>query len=131
MSRVFVDTSALLALVVGSDQAHEEARDAFGGLRAERASLVTSSYVLVETYALLQSRIGIGAVRVFREAFAPLLEVLWVDEVAHERALDMLLLRDTKKLSLVDATSFVLMRANRVDRAFAFDAHFREEGYTL
>ncbi len=47
MSRVFVDTSALLALVVGSDQAHAEAREGFGRLRAERASLVTSSYVLV------------------------------------------------------------------------------------
>jgi predicted nucleic acid-binding protein len=131
MSRVFVDTSALLALVVGSDQAHAQAREEFGRLRAERASLLTSSYVLVETYALLQSRIGIGAVRVFREAFAPLLEVLWVDEVVHEQALDDLLVRDARKLSLVDACSFALMRANRVDRAFAFDAHFRDEGYTL
>ena len=131
MSRVFVDTSALLALMVGSDQAHEEAREGFARLRAERASLVTSSYVLVETYALLQARIGIGAVRIFREAFAPLLDVLWVDETTHERALDDLLLRDARKLSLVDASSFELMRANRVDRAFAFDAHFREEGYTL
>lgn len=131
MSRVFVDTSALLALVVGSDHAHEEARDGFGRLRAERASLVTSSYVLVETYALLQNRIGIGAVRVFREVFAPLLEVLWVDEATHERALDDVLDRGVKKLSLVDATSFALMRANKLERAFAFDAHFREEGYTL
>jgi len=131
MSRVFVDTSALLALVVGSDQAHGKAREGFARLRAERASLVTSSYVLVETYALLQARIGIGAVRIFREAFAPLLDVLWEDEATHERALDDLLLRDAGKLSLVDASSFELMRANRVDRAFAFDAHFREEGYTL
>ncbi len=131
MSRVFVDTSALLALVVGSDQAHGKAREGFARLRAERASLVTSSYVLVETYALLQARIGIGAVRIFREAFAPLLDVLWEDEATHERALDDLLLRDARKLSLVDASSFELMRANRVDRAFAFDAHFREEGYTL
>ena len=131
MSRVFVDTSALIALVVGSDQAHEEAREGFGRLRAERASLVTSSYVLVETYALLQNRIGLEAVRVFREAFAPLLDVLRVDEAVHERALDDLLVRAVRKLSLVDATSFALMRAHRVDRAFAFDAHFREEGYTL
>ncbi len=72
MSRVFVDTSALLALVVGSDQAHGEASEGFARLRAERASLVTSSYVLVETYAVLQARIGIGAVRIFRESFAPL-----------------------------------------------------------
>ena len=106
-------------------------KEGFGRLRAERASLVTSSYVLVETYALLQGRIGIGAVRIFREALVPLMEVLWVDEVAHECALDELLLRNTRKLSLVDATSFVLMRANRVDRAFTFDGHFREEGYTL
>ena len=131
MSHVFVDTSALLALVVGSDRAHTEAREGFARLRAERASLVTSSYVLVETYALLQSRIGIGAVRVFREAFAPLLDVLWVDETAHEQALDDLLRRDARRLSLVDACSFALMRANRVDRAFAFDVHFRDEGYTL
>ena len=131
MSRVFVDTSALLALVVGTDRAHEEAREGFGRLRAERAALVTSSSVLVETYALLQTRIGIGAVRVFREAFAPLLEVLWVDETTHEQALDDLLRRDARQLSLVDASSFALMRAHRVDRAFAFDAHFREEGYTL
>ena len=106
-------------------------KEGFGRLRAERASLVTSSYVLVETYALLQGRIGIGAVRIFREALVPLVEMLWVDEVAHERALDELLLRNTRKLSPVDATSFVLMRANRVDRAFALDEHFREEGYTL
>ena len=106
-------------------------KEGFGRLRAERASLVTSSYVLVETYALLRGRIGIGAVRIFREALVPLVEMLWVDEVAHERALDELLLRNTRKLSLVDATSFVLMRANRVERAFTFDGHFQEEGYTL
>jgi predicted nucleic acid-binding protein len=131
VSRVFADTSALLALVVGSDDAHEEAREGFGRLRTERASLVTSSYILVETYALLQNRIGIGAVRVFREAFAPLLDVLWVDETIHERALDEVVGRNARKLSLVDATSLALMRANKVERAFAFDAHFREEGYTL
>ena len=54
-----------------------------------------------------------------------------VDESTHERSLDDLLLGDARKLSLVDACSIVLMRANRIDRAFAFDAHFREEGYTL
>lgn len=74
---------------------------------------------------------GTGAVRVFREAFAPLLDVLWVDETIHERALDEVVGRNARKLSLVDATSFALMRANKVERAFAFDAHFREEGYTL
>jgi hypothetical protein len=34
-------------------------------------------------------------VRVFREAFAPLLDVLWVDETIHERALDEVPARET------------------------------------
>ena len=48
MSRVFVDTSALFALLVSSDGSHRAAAASFERLRARRAPLVTSSYVLVE-----------------------------------------------------------------------------------
>lgn len=131
MSPVFVDTSGLLALLVASDRFHSRARTAFEALRASRTRLVTSSYVLVETYALLQSRIGTKAVREFRASFAPLLHVVWVDEELHERALDDLGRRRSRKLSLVDAASFAVMRANRIDQAFAFDRHFEAEGFEI
>lgn len=36
-----------------------------------------------------------------------------------------------KALSLVDATSFVVMREEAITHAFAFDRHFREPGFKL
>lgn len=127
MSLVFVDTSAVVALLTPADEAHSEAVRGFERLRDESALLVTTSYVLVETYALLGRRLGQKAVRGFRESFAPLLEVVWVDEDLHERGLD-LVAAGPKSLSLVDAVSFTCMRERRIDRAYAFDRHFEREG---
>lgn len=105
MKRVFVDTSAILALLQPRDQAHRQAKDAFNRLQQQQARLLTSSYVLIESYALLGRRLGIEAVRAFREKFVPLLEVLWIEEDLHDRGLDLLLERGVRHLSLVDATS--------------------------
>ncbi|MDG4596628.1 MAG: PIN domain-containing protein [Candidatus Contendobacter sp.] len=59
MNQVFVDTSAILALLVATDEAHPAAKMAFARLAAREAALLTTSYVLVETYALLGRRLGI------------------------------------------------------------------------
>lgn len=129
MSTVFVDTSGVYALLVASDAFHGRARAAFEVLRKEDARLVTTSYVLVESYALLGRRIGVDAVRRFRVDVAPLMEVIWVDRALHEDALDSLIARGATDVSLVDAVSFAAMRAGSVDRALTFDAHFAEEGF--
>lgn len=129
MSRVFVDTSAILALINPLDESHEAARKAFEKLQAREAPLLTSSFVLVETYALIGRRLGLDAVAAFRRDFAPLLEIVWVGGALHESGLDLLLERRVSDLSLVDAVSFLLMRQRRIDEAFAFDRHFTEEGF--
>lgn len=128
--RVFVDTSAILALLVPSDRAHPEACVTFERLEAARAPLVTSSYVLVETYALLRSRFGLEAVRSFRENFVPLLDVIWIEEGTHERALDSMIDQELA-CSLVDATSFDVMESLGIARAFVFDRHFDARGFGL
>lgn len=87
--------------------------------------------MLVETYALIGRRLGLAAVRGFRTDFAPLLEVVWVDETLHDRGLDLLLDRQKRALSLVDAVSFITMRQKSVNDAFAFDPHFEDEGFSL
>jgi predicted nucleic acid-binding protein len=123
MSRVFVDTSALLALLVPSDRQHKAAARRFEALATSRAELVTSSYVLAEVYALLGRRFGAGAIRQFRALFAPLLSTVWVDEGLHERGLDRLLARYKRRLSLVDAVSLEILDQCRIDEVFAFDKH--------
>ena len=129
MNVVFADTSGLLALLNAKDENHARAERAFGNLRARQAALVSTSFVLVETYALIGRRLGLDAVRGFRTDFAPLIDVVWVDEALHNAGLD-LLDRRKRLLSLVDAVSFVTMRQGNVAEAFAFDPHFEQEGFS-
>jgi len=131
VNRVFVDTSAVLALLNPSDESHEPARRVFEKLQTRDAALLTTSFVLVEVYALLGRRMGLAAVEAFRKDFAPLLEVVWIGADTHEAGLDLLLERRVHGLSLVDAVSFLVMRQRRLDEVFAFDRHFRDEGFTL
>lgn len=131
MTAVFADTSGLLALVNDKDEHHAAAVRAFRKLQTRQAPLLTTSAVLVETYALLGRHLVIDAVRAFRADFAPLLEVVWVDATLHEAGLDLLLKQRRRQLSLVDAVSFVVMTQRRLEEAFAFDPHFEQEGFAL
>jgi len=67
----------------------------------------------------------------FREGFAPLLDIIWVDPLLHERGLDLLLERSIRDLSLVDTVSFIAIREHRIESVFAFDGHFDDEGFKL
>jgi len=131
LSQVFLDTSAILAVLNPRDEHHSRGRSAFARLRARQAGLITTSFVLVESYALLGRRLGLAAVRAFRGDLAPLCDVVWVDGGTHEDGLDLLLERGKKDLSLVDTVSFLVMRRHRLDEAFAFDPHFKDEGFSL
>lgn len=92
--------------------------------------MLTHSYVLVETTALVQKRSGLAAVAKLRDAFMPAITVTWVDADLHRVALEATL-SGSRRVSLVDHTSFVLMRRRHIRRAFAFDDHFAREGFEL
>ena len=125
---VFVDTSALNALLSASDANYPAASSAWNTLRGQRDTLLTSNYVL-ETTALVQRRLGLQALREVQSAFLPLLSVEWIDETVHARAMSVLLAIATRDLSLVDCTSFEVMRGKGIQTAFAFDAHFGRQGF--
>ena len=101
----------------------------WGELIEDGESLTTSSFVLTETYALLQSRMGIDAVRTMHEELFPMLEVYWVDATTFAEAAAALLVADRRQLSLVDCVSFVLMRKLGITRALAWDNHFEGQGF--
>ena len=86
---------------------------------------------MLETCALLQRRLGLDAVRTFRDDILPLFRVLWVNERQHELGMAARVAANRRKLSLVDCVSFCLMRENGIAEAFAFDGHFTEEGFAL
>lgn len=128
---VYVDTSALFALLVRDDRMHERARQGFDRLAAANARLVTSSFVLVETLTLLRRRVGMEAVVDFQLRIQPLLDVVWVDQDWYDRALTRCIAQSRKEMSLVDHLGFEIMEAKGLTAAFAFDRHFEQAGFTL
>ena len=124
---IFVDTSALYALLDRSDQNHAAAVAALPTLADEE--LITHSYVLVETVALTHRRLGADAVRSLTQTLTPGLAVVWIDEAAHAAGLAALLAALPTGVSLVDMISFQVMRERQIKRAFAFDADFRSAGF--
>lgn len=127
--KVFIDTSAFLAVLDADDKNHRKAKAKWVELITSEAILFSNNYILVETFALVQHRLGIGAVKTFNDDILPLINVEWVDESAHKAGVNALLIALRRKLSLVDCISFETMRLLGVKTVFVFDSHFEEEGF--
>jgi predicted nucleic acid-binding protein len=131
--QVFVDTSALYATLDADDGQHEAAsvgwEQLLDGLEHGDLAAVTHSSIIVEAAALVQRRLGMSAVRTLLDDLLPLFDVVWVDAELHAQATTALLAANQRQISLVDWTSFVLMRRRAINEAFAFDDDFAERGF--
>ncbi len=126
--RVFVDTSALYALLDADDANHRSAAEQWAILVEERHELICTGAILAEATALMQSRLGVEAVQALAGSLQPVLSVLWTGAEEHDRALGAVLAARRRSLPLVDCISFDCMRELGISRAFTFDHHFRERG---
>ena len=125
---MFLDTSGLFSLYDSHDVSHDAAVREYR--RAERCW--THSYVLAELVALVHARRmpRQDAIDYMRDLLDdPLIEVLWVDELRHRAALDLLSRRIDKGYSLCDAVSFLQMREAHIAEALTTDRHFEQEGF--
>ncbi len=126
---IFVDTSALLAVLDADDQEHASAREAWEAMVSREESLLCTNYILVETFALAQHRLGMEAVRTLQEDILPLVRVEWMDPQSHYSSVMAMLIAGRRGLSLVDCASFETMRRLGLSTAFAYDRHFAEQGF--
>jgi uncharacterized protein len=128
---VLVDTSAFYALQsTGDASEHALAAAEAARFESERALLVTTDYVLDETYTLLRSALGHrAAVRFGREIRRGGIEVVQVDLEIQEEAWRIFERYADKDFSFTDCTSFAVMRRAKVRLAFTLDSHFRQFGF--
>ncbi len=124
---VLVDSSAVMALASPVDRFRAQALSAYASIKRQDVELVATSYVLIETHALLDRRLGREAVHGFMQDFAPLLRILWVDERLHNAGIDIWQ-QSTRRLSLVDAVSVAAMRQHRIAEIWTYDRDFDEQG---
>ena len=126
---MFVDTSAVYALLDGDDANHHRAEQGWTHLLSGKQKMITSNYVTIELCALLQRRLGLKAVRDLQEVVQPVVALHWIEETIHLAGVSAVLASGKKGLSLVDCTSFEIMRRLGIREAFTFDRHFRDQGF--
>lgn len=126
---IFIDTSGFFALLDADDKFHHAAVEKWKFLFEENFELLTTDYIRIECWALLQRRLGRQATVSFHDDFLPICQIHNVSEVEFQEAAEQWRASGRKKLSLVDLTSFNCMRRFRVREALAFDKHFGEQGF--
>jgi predicted nucleic acid-binding protein len=129
--RIFIDTSAFFALLDKDDAFHRQATKTWKGILEGDRILVTSNYVLLECFALIQNRLGLGAVRDFQQDILPLIRIEYVDPELHRAGVSSLLAASRRNLSLVDCVSFEIMRALGIKTVLTFAPHFQEQGFSF
>ncbi len=127
---IFVDTSFWVALRNRRDSRHPEARALLR--QHTRDAFVITNHVRGETWTFLRRRAGHQAAVDFLDRLdaSPRLRLVHVTLELERTALDWLRRRrDDREFSFVDATSFAVMRAERITTALAFDGDFAAAGF--
>ena len=124
---VFIDSSAIVALVDQDDGSHQDAVAAYHGLVAAGYRLFTTNYVIAETYDLLRTGVGHAVARQWLKDSG--LATYHADEQDERRARRMVLrARGAQGLTITDAISLVVMERLGVADAFAVDPNFLSGG---
>ena len=131
MEKIFVDTSALYALISTQDQDSRLAVKAWEDALERKDILYTNNYVLVECFALIQSRLGLQFVRALQTNIVPFLQIDWIGEQQHLSSVNDVFTANRRHLSLVDCSCFETLRRLEIENVFTFDEHFQEQGFKV
>ena len=128
MSRAFLDTAYILAILNPRDALHAKA---MALSRSSYSRLVTTEAVLIEVAdALCQPPRRARAVEAIDDLrAAPDLRCVSVVGTLFARGLDLYRERQDKDWSLTDCISFVVMKDERIDEALTADIHFVQAGF--
>lgn len=131
---VLVDTWGWLALADSGEPRHRPVHDLLASLWRRRLLVVTTDYVLDETFTLVFRRLAFSKGRRFVAAVEAgerdgSLRLEWVgpERFAGARQL-RLRFRDKPRISFTDLTSMVVMNELGISRVITADDHFRQVG---
>jgi predicted nucleic acid-binding protein len=126
VGQVFVDSSALIALLDRAHPRHEAASSTF--LELADRELVTHGYVVAETLAVARRRFGVDGVIALLDDVLPVIAVLPVEPALHASAQTTYRASLPAGTSFVDQVSFAVMARDSIPTAFALDTDFVAAG---
>jgi hypothetical protein len=124
---IFVDSSAWFAIYSLRDANHSVAAATIQSIHEQ---LVTSDYIIDETLTLLRARgenrlALVFGQRVIQDSWA---RIVRIEDQDFSAAWSLFQSFQDKHWSFTDCTSRVVMERLGIQRAFAFDDHFRQFG---
>jgi len=134
--KIFIDTSAWVALENKRDIHYKEAITFRDEIKNKRYRLFTSNFVLDETYTLCLANLGYEktiecARRIRNLRDKGLLHVIYVTEDIEESAwLIFERFNKDKFWSFTDCTSKAIMEMLGIKESFSFDRDFEQMGFT-
>lgn len=128
--KIFIDTSAFVALLVGKETDHKIVANKYHDYREARVIFFTSDYVLDELFTRLLYFKQVDLKKYIEKLKESILKgevaVLRINEALFERALMVFLKYSDHKISFTDATSYVLYKDFNLDEVFTLDRDFKK-----
>ena len=128
---IFVDTGAWIALADKDDIHHKKAAGILPSLLTTCNRLITSNLVISESYVLILNELGHKASSDFLAKIktSPRILKIYSNEEIESDAVRMLAKYVDQDFSYTDAVSFIIMKRNKIKKAFCFDKHFITAGF--
>ena len=118
-----VDTSGFYAALDADDPHHVEVLERFRRAEADGWHLLAHNYVVHETWALIQARLGWQAVDQWARVLLPRCEIVWVDEALHALGAARCRQARERRLSLTDCVSLELIFRENLREVIGYDEH--------
>lgn len=130
-TRVFLDASYAIALVISGDQYHSQALMLADKLEELSIIMVTTRGVALEIgNALSRQRFRRQAISVLNDLDNdPSVEIVQITDPLYQRALSLFQDRPDKNWGLTDCVSFIVMQDYGLTSALTSDNHFRQAGF--
>ncbi|TSC66778.1 MAG: PilT domain-containing protein [Microgenomates group bacterium Gr01-1014_80] len=129
--KVFIDTSAFIAYFIKQDEFHENALSRYNFYTEQKATLLTSDYVLDELLTWFSTKQPkhileklVNALQKMQSAGE--IRMLDIDKTIFKKGLEVLLKFSDHKISFTDATSYVLYKDFNLDEIFTLDDDFKK-----
>ena len=130
---LFIDTSGWTYYLDRQDPLHSEIVTLVQHMVKQHRRLVTTNYIITELVALLSSRYHLPRQQVIIAVNAikndNAVELLHIDRSIDREAWKLLEARPDKVWSLVDASSFVIIKRFNIRHALTTDHHFTQAGF--
>jgi len=120
----------VIALVDIRDSLHAKTKEIFANLRRQNYKFITTEFVLLEFATAPSAPDFRGKASIFIEGLSqsPDVEIIPISSELFWLGFELYKNRPDKEWSMVDCTSFIVMKEMKISESFTEDHHFEQAG---